>query len=69
MEFDPSGAALVTNSSDRIIRVFAVDPDDGTLILHHKFQDLVGRNPWSGISLSKDGEYVSAGRCWTAFQQ
>jgi COMPASS component SWD1 len=62
MEFDPKGTALVTNSSDRIIRVFGVDVNSGTLIAHHKFQDLVGRNPWSGLGFSKDGEYVSAGK-------
>ncbi|WFC99029.1 chromatin binding protein [Malassezia yamatoensis] len=27
----------------------------------HKFQDLVGRTPWSGIAFSGDGEYIMGG--------
>lgn len=66
MEFDPNGSSLVVNANDRAIRVygmsFSKDPDHRVVyILHHRFQDLISRNPWCHCKFSSDGEYVVAG--------
>lgn len=65
LAFDPSGRHLIANLNDRTLRTLSVaDSADGAplaLTARHKFQDLVGRTPWSGIAFSGDGEYVMGG--------
>lgn len=64
MALDAQGRHLVLNMNDRTIRTFSVMEEvDGTFtfVPEHKFQDLVGRTPWSGIAFSSDAEYVMGG--------
>lgn len=64
LALDRAGRHLVVNLNDRTLRTFSVHrPQDAppTLSPRHKFQDLVGRTPWSGIGFSGDGEYVMGG--------
>jgi len=63
MEFDREGGAIVVNSNDRIIRVYALKVRAGqptpSMVLEHKFQDTIVRTPWQGCGFSAD--YVVAG--------
>lgn len=61
LAFDPSGRHLVVNINDRTIRTFTLQGFPPEFIMRHKFQDLVGRTPWSGVSFSNDSEYVMGG--------
>ncbi|KAG9015956.1 chromatin binding protein [Tulasnella sp. 427] len=64
MEFDRTGNHLVLNSTERIVRAYAIEtkPEgDFNLQLLHKLQDPIQRSPWVGVSFSGDGEYVLAG--------
>lgn len=66
LAFDASGRHLVANLNDRTLRTLSVSetrdgPTPYALTQRSKFQDLVGRTPWSGISFSADGEYVMGG--------
>lgn len=64
LTFDTAGRHLVVNLNDRTLRTLDVsEKEDEPLnfIQRHKFQDLVGRTPWSGIAFSSDGEYVMGG--------
>lgn len=38
-----------------------IDETQVSIVLQHRFQDLVNRTPWSGIGFSGDGEYVFGG--------
>ncbi|ORY77012.1 WD40-repeat-containing domain protein [Protomyces lactucae-debilis] len=52
---------LVSNSTDRVIRTFAVPgPADETLEIEHKFQDIVNRLQWNAVCFSGNAEYVAA---------
>lgn len=60
-----SGRNMAVNSSDRIIRSIHVrESSDGKsgveVEVEHKFQDVVNRLLWNHVSLSGNGEYVSA---------
>ncbi|KAI3620516.1 hypothetical protein CBS9595_002483 [Malassezia furfur] len=66
LAFDATGRHLVANLNDRTLRTFSVTetrgkPSPYALTQRSKFQDLVGRTPWSGISFSADSEYVMGG--------
>lgn len=61
LAFDRTGRHLVVNMNDRTIRTFGVEGAGPTFVPQHKFQDLVGRTPWSGVSFSADSEYVMGG--------
>ena len=59
---------LVTNSTDRTVRMHTIAADTdldnlGGIVVTpvHKFQDLINRSPWNGIGFSGDGEYVIGG--------
>ncbi|KAI9806450.1 MAG: chromatin binding protein [Piccolia ochrophora] len=63
-----SGRDVVANSSDRIIRTLHLpdlddvnlDPDNVTVEVEHKFQDVVNRLSWNHVAFSSTGEYVTA---------
>jgi len=65
MHLDAQGKHMVVNLNDRTVRTFNIAFDTwGTpidLIPTHKFQDMVGRTPWSGVGFSQDSEYVMGG--------
>ncbi|KAG8886706.1 chromatin binding protein, partial [Tulasnella sp. 403] len=64
MEFDRAGNFLVLNSTERIVRVYAISrSDDGKpeLELLQKLQDPIQKSPWNAVSFSGDGEYILAG--------
>lgn len=65
LSFDVHGRNLVLNLNDRSVRTFIVlEPKPGAppaFVAKHKFQDMIGRTPWSGISFSSDAEYVMGG--------
>jgi len=55
----------VVNLNDRTLRTYLVlrdEPQESiSLSPQHKFQDLVSRTPWSGVSFSGDSDYVMGG--------
>ena len=63
-----SGREMVVNSSDRIIRTLHMpdlsdpnlNPDNITIEVEHKFQDVVNRLSWNHVAFSSTGEYVTA---------
>ncbi len=63
-----SGREMVVNSSDRIIRTIHLPdlsrpdriPDNVTIEVEHKFQDVVNRLSWNHVAFSSTGEYVMA---------
>lgn len=63
--FDRHGRNLVLNLNDRSVRTFTVvEAETGSppaFVLKHKFQDMIGRTPWSGVAFSSDSEYVMGG--------
>lgn len=68
MEFDSRGTSLVLNSNDRVIRVYSLQPlhpphgsqaTVPSLVLDHRFQDMVARTPWQGCKFGS--EYVIGG--------
>ncbi|WFD31838.1 chromatin binding protein [Malassezia sp. CBS 17886] len=65
LAFDAAGRHLVVNMNDRTLRTLSVMARGGhcspTFTAQHKFQDLVGRTPWSGVAFSSDAEYVMGG--------
>ncbi|KAH8930126.1 WD40 repeat-like protein [Atractiella rhizophila] len=60
LRFDKRGSSIVTNSSDRSIRVFGLEKDF-SVRLDHRFQDLVNKMPWTGCGFSTSGDYVVGG--------
>lgn len=50
---------LVLNTTDRVIRTMKHTPD-GSLVLEHKFQDVVNRVQWNACGFSAHGDYVIA---------
>ncbi|GAA96670.1 uncharacterized protein L969DRAFT_97026 [Mixia osmundae IAM 14324] len=61
LRFDKRGASLVVNSGDRCVRIYAMDAQDGSMIMQHKFTDLISRTPWKDCAFSPDGDYVIGG--------
>ncbi|KAI9824167.1 MAG: chromatin binding protein [Phylliscum demangeonii] len=68
LRLTPSGREMVLNCSDRIIRTLhmpdlsdpGLNPDNITIEVEHKFQDVVNRLSWNHVSFSSTGEYVMA---------
>lgn len=67
-ELTSSCSTLVTNSNDRVVRLFTVttriegnEEEALEITPLHRFQDLVNRTPWLGIGFSGDSEYVFGG--------
>ncbi|SHO79371.1 Similar to S.cerevisiae protein SWD1 (Subunit of the COMPASS (Set1C) complex) [Malassezia sympodialis ATCC 42132] len=65
LSFDLHGRNLVANLNDRSVRTFSVVNTESGIppefVARHKFQDLIGRTPWSGVAFSSDSEYVMGG--------
>lgn len=65
LAFDAAGRCVVVNLNDRTLRTYLVlrdEPQESiSLSPQHKFQDLVSRTPWSGVSFSGDSDYVMGG--------
>ncbi|WFD35214.1 chromatin binding protein [Malassezia cuniculi] len=61
LAFDRTGRHLVVNMNDRTIRTLTASGSPPSFAARHKFQDLVGRTPWDGVSFSSDSEYVLGG--------
>ncbi|KRZ94376.1 Retinoblastoma-binding protein 5 [Trichinella sp. T8] len=62
----PRGDFFLTNSNDRIIRVFTLSTVleagvDGTVLPNQKVQDSVNRTSWKVCRFSGDAEYICAG--------
>lgn len=63
-----SGREMVVNSSDRIIRTIHLPdlsdpnlkPENISIEVEHKFQDVVNRLSWNHVAFSSTGEYVTA---------
>ncbi|WFD28297.1 chromatin binding protein [Malassezia nana] len=51
--------------NDRSVRTFTVveaeTDSPPAFVPKHKFQDMIGRTPWSGVAFSSDSEYVMGG--------
>ena len=68
LRLSASGRDLVCNATDRIIRTLhlpdlahdAVNPEDISLEVEHKLQDVVQRLSWNHATFSSTGEYVAA---------
>lgn len=52
------GKDLLVNSSDRQIRVFKIDEENGSIEQQHKFQDPVNQIQWVQCCFSPNSEYV-----------
>lgn len=61
IDFGAEADAVVVNSGDRCVRVYGIDVETNEFDLHHKFQDVVNSNQWSGAALSRNGDYIVAG--------
>lgn len=60
LEFNRNGTEAIVNSTDRILRIYALDAKQAPTLLH-KFQDLVNRIQYTACRFSYDGEYITAG--------
>lgn len=73
LDFNESGRRLVTNSSDRVLRQFALPsyPSSGSsteteivgqeLRPQYTFSDPINRSAWNGMSYSAHGEWLAGG--------
>lgn len=65
MTVDRRSQNLGLAMNDRTIRTFTMYQEKPrtppTFASKHKFQDIVGRTPWNGVSFSSDSEYVMGG--------
>ena len=73
LDFNESGRRLVTNSSDRVLRQFALPsyptstPNTETEVVdqelrpQYTFSDPINRSAWNGMSYSPHGEWLAGG--------
>jgi len=65
ISFSRSGRDMIVNSSDRIIRTYAIaftDDEDLDILPSGKFMDAIERTHWLSAIISSDGEYVIGAR-------